>query len=285
VTALSTKAFNVRLDDGSEQRIKVELGDHGAFPVEYSSGRAPTGPGDIALSAINAKELGKRVGDGLALTVDGRERELTVCGIYSDVTNGGKTAKADFPHEPEGAMWSVLNVRLAEGYDPSDAIRRYASSYPFAKVSDLERYIDKTFGPTIDGIGKAALVSLIMALGVSALVTLLFMRLLLARDRYSISVLKAIGFANRDIAAQYLTRVMFVLVIGIALGTLLADTAGEALAGAVIAAFGASSFRFESDPLLTYVAYPLAMAAAVALAASVRAAGAGRVMISEGIKE
>ena len=43
-TVLSTSSFLVRLDDGSEERIKVELGDHSAFPVQYSSGRVPSSP-------------------------------------------------------------------------------------------------------------------------------------------------------------------------------------------------------------------------------------------------
>ena len=93
---LTTKTFKAKKSDGSEERIKIELGDHSVFPVKYSGGRAPATEDEIALSAINADELSKKVGDTITLLMEGKEKNLTVCGIYSDITNGGKTAKAVF---------------------------------------------------------------------------------------------------------------------------------------------------------------------------------------------
>ena len=93
---LTTKMFRVRMDDGTEERIKVELGDHLVFPLTYSEGGAPSAENEIALSVTNANEMGKKVGDVISVIIAGQEQNLTVCGIYSDITNGGKTAKAVF---------------------------------------------------------------------------------------------------------------------------------------------------------------------------------------------
>jgi len=263
----------------------VELGDHAAFPVAYARGRAPASPDDIALSLIQARELGKDVGDELVLESGAEPRTLRVCGVYSDVTNGGKTAKAAFSDGSGGAMWAVVNASLAPGADPALTGGRYAAAFPGLKVSDLSSHVRRTFGQTMDAVGRAATVSVIVALGLSALVTLLFMRLLVAKDRYAIAVLKAIGFSDRDLAIQYLTRALLVSLLGAALGALSAGTAGQALTGVVMEAFGAAAFEFVIDPWRSYLAIPLALVATVSAAALVRAPLAGRVSIPETIKE
>ena len=68
---LTTKTFKVKMEDGSEEQIKVELGDHSVFPIKYSEGRAPAAEDEIALSVMNANEMGKKVGDVITLMIDG----------------------------------------------------------------------------------------------------------------------------------------------------------------------------------------------------------------------
>ncbi|MFO7633137.1 MAG: ABC transporter permease [Caldilinea sp.] len=282
---LTTKTFSAHMDDGSEERIKIELGDHSVFPLTYAEGHAPTTADEIALSALNAKELGKRVGDSLVLLVGGQERRFTVSGLYSDVTNGGKTAKAVFTDPAADIMWSVIGVELAEPARIDAKIAEYAGRFEFAKVSDIDEFIAQTYGATINAIGKAAYAAIGAALTLTVLITLLFMRMLVAKDRYAIAVLKAFGFTNADIKAQYVARAVFVLIVGVVLGTFLANTLGETLAGAVIASFGAASFTFSINPFFAYLFSPLLMAGAVLMSTVVGTLDAGKIKISENIRE
>ena len=71
---MTTKTFKVKTTDGTEENIKVELGDHSMFPIQYSEGVAPTRDNEIALSTINAEEMGKKVGDVLPLIIEGKEK-------------------------------------------------------------------------------------------------------------------------------------------------------------------------------------------------------------------
>ena len=282
---LTTKTFSARMEDGSEQRIKVELGDHSVFPLTYSTGRAPIAANEIALSAMHASEMGKKVGDVLPLLIAGEEKALTVSGIYSDVTNGGKTAKAAFSDSTAEIMWSVIGAELVDPALLEAKIADYAGRFEFAKVSDIDEFIAQTYGSTISGIGKAAIAGAGVALTIALLITLLFMRMLVAKDRYAIAVMKAFGFTNADIRAQYVARAAFVLVMGISLGTLLANTVGEALAGAVIATFGATSFAFVVNPLFAYLLSPLLLTAVTLVATIAGTLDAGQIKISENIKE
>jgi putative ABC transport system permease protein len=282
---LTTQTFRVKLADGSDERLKVELGDHSIFPLTYAEGRAPAAENEIALSVLNANELGKTVGDAITLVIDGHERTLTVCGTYSDVTNGGKTAKAIFSDPSADTMWSVITAELADPALLDEKIAEYADRFAFAKVSDIDEYIRQTYGGTIRAIGLASYAAIGVALALTVLITLLFMRMLVAKDRYAIAVMKAFGFTNADIRAQYVTRSIFVLLIGVLLGTLLANTLGETLAGAVIASFGAASFKFIVNPVFAYLLSPLLMAGAVLASTYFGTLDAGQIKISENIKE
>lgn len=271
---LTTKVF--KTPDG--ELIKAELGDHLVFPVVYSEGKAPAGQNDIALSSINAEELSKQVGDTIILYTGGGEKNLTVCGIYSDITNGGKTAKAVFTDDTADTMWSILCVELVNPALAADKSAEYADRFPFAKIAGTYEYISQTFGQTIRSVKMASYAAIAISLIITLLVTVLFMKMLIAKDRNSIAVMKAVGFTNQDISVQYAVRSIFVLMIGILLGTLLANTLGETLAGMAIHAFGASSFEFTINPVSAYLLCPVMMAGTVLIGVILGTSHAGQVI-------
>lgn len=282
---LTTKTFKVKSKDGSEENIKIELGDHSAFPIQYSEGRAPVGNDEIALSAINASEMSKKVGDVITLVMEGQEKDLMVSGIYSDITNGGKTAKAVFTDHSADIIWSIVSVGISDKSLVETKVSEYTDSFDFAKVSDIDEFVSQTLGSTISSVEMASYAAVAIALIITILVTLLFMKMLVAKDRHSIAVMKSFGFTNSDIKMQYISRSIFVLIVGIVVGTLLANTLGEMLAGLMISSFGASTFNFTVNPLSAYLLSPLLMGCAVLIATIIGTSNAGKIKISEHIKE
>ncbi|MGX9134646.1 ABC transporter permease [Rummeliibacillus sp. JY-2-4R] len=282
---MTTKTFKLKTSKGSEENIKVELGDHSVFPIKYSEGRAPTHDDEIALSAINASGMNKMVGDVISLLIEGKEKNLTVTGIYSDVTNGGKTAKAVFTDDSANIMWTIVCVAISDKSLIDQKVSEYSSKFDFAKTSNIDEFVSQTLGSTISSVENATYISVVVALIITFLVTQLFMNMLVSKDEYSIAVMKAFGFTTSDITAQYISRAVFVLIIGIILGTLLANTLGEILAGALISSFGASSFTFTVNPLMGYLLSPLLMICTVLIATIIGTSGAGQIKITENIKE
>ncbi|MDK8183555.1 FtsX-like permease family protein [Paenibacillus sp. UMB4589-SE434] len=282
---LTTKAFKAKTENGSEENIKVELGDHSIFPIAYSGGRAPSEENEIALSALNANELSKKVGDIITLVIEGKENNLKISGIYSDITNGGKTAKAVFTDNSADIMWSIICAELSDKSLVKERTSEYAGRFVFAKISDIDEFVTQTFDSIINSVREASSAAIAVALIITVLVTLLFMKMLVTKDRYSIVVMKAFGFTNSDIKAQYVSRSVFVLIVGIILGTLLANTLGEILAGTVISSFGASTFKFAINPLSAYLFSPLMMICSVLIATMIGTSGAGQIKIPENIKE
>lgn len=47
-----------------------------------------------------------------ALLVEDTSRQLTVSGIYQDLTNGGRTAKAMLPWRAENVQWYLVYLDL-----------------------------------------------------------------------------------------------------------------------------------------------------------------------------
>ncbi|MGG3279971.1 ABC transporter permease [Paenibacillus solani] len=281
---LTTKSFKVKTGDGSVENIKIELGDHLIFPIAYAKGKAPA-EDEIALSAMNADEMGKQVGDAITVVINGKEKALTVSGIYSDITNGGKTAKAVFTDDTADIMWSIVSAELSDKALVHEKVSAYAERFDYAKISDVDEFVSQTFGSTISSVKKAAKAAVIVALIIMVLVTLLFMKMLVAKDRHAIAVMKAFGFTNSDMKMQYISRSVLVLIVGIIAGTILANTAGEMLAGAAISSFGASMFRFEIDPLSAYLYSPMMMIGSVLIATVIGVSSVGQINISENMKE
>lgn len=282
---MTTKIFKVKMADGTEENIKVELGDHSTFPIQYSEGVVPARDDEISLSSINAEEMGKKVGDDLTLIIDGVEKDFTVSGVYSDVTNGGKTSKAIFSDNSTNVVWTIVSVDFSDKSVVDQKVLEYSDQFHFAKVSDIDEFVSQTLGSTINSVKTASYAAMVVALVIIVLVTLLFMKLLVAKDRSSIAILKAFGFTNGDIKKQYVTRSVFVLIVGIIIGTILANTLGEVLASLIISSFGASTFNFDVNPLSAYLISPLLMICAVIIATIIGTSSAGQIKISENIKE
>ena len=284
-TVLNCLMFDIKTADGATQRLRVELGDHSAFPITYSAGRAPQTESEIAISALNADDLGKKLGDEIVLYDGGAKKTMTVCGIYSDITNGGKTAKAVFETDRADILWGSIPLIFNNNADTTAKLSQYREMFAFAKISGIDEHMGQMFGSTIAAVGIASRVSVAAAVLLTMLVTLLFMKMLVTRDRYRIAVLKSIGFTSREIRAQYITRSVVVLLLGVAAGTALSNTLGELAGVALISSFGASKFDFVIDPLFAYLFSPLLIAACVYTATILGITDIRRLKVSEFIKE
>lgn len=248
---LQTQMCRAVLPDGSYSSLQVEQGNHTTFPVTYAQGEAPKEKNEIALSYLCADELEVSVGDTLLLSIGENSQEYTVCGVYSDITNGGKTAKAAYLHDDGPIIWSVFYVSLRENVRKEEWISKYtkllSDSDISAKVVNVQEYVADTYGQTIQEIRMAAMVAALAAVLVMFVVVILFTRLLVAKDRYDISLRKAIGFISKDIKKLYLLGYLPVLIGSILGGILFGNLLGEKLAGMLIKTLGAAGFHFLTD--------------------------------------
>lgn len=279
-----TKNFDVKAAGTTENVLSVELGNHQKFPVDYLKGRAPKKRNELALSTINAEEYNKKIGDSLVLIRNGKEQRFTVCGIYANVFNGGKTAKAVFEDEEAASIWTDIYIKLKDSEQTEKKMNHYKKDLPFVKMNNAREYRDQTFGSTIQSILLIALGSSLVALLITGLITSLFMKLLLVKDKKEIATLKALGFTNQRINHQYLSRSLTVLLIGLVTGTFLAMSVGKGMSGLIAVVLGGVSVQLKGS-LLIYLGCPLLMLAVTIIATKVVTAQAGKIDIAENLKD
>ncbi len=249
--------------------LAVETGSHGIFPVEYLEGRLPERQGEIALSVMNARELGLSVGDSIGMAEHGVIKSYRVCGIYSDITNGGKTAKAYDAGGDGPVMWSVLYVSLkdfAEKTEENPAGRqagyfvkksagdfgekeKWMEKYRAmgADVTYIADYVQDTYGQTLGQLRLAQRAAALISTFVTGAVVWLFIRLLVEKDRYAISLHKALGFTGADMKRSYFVKGMLPVIGGMTAGIFIGNPLGERICGAVMKSFGAEGFRFAAS--------------------------------------
>ncbi len=265
-SALVTSQFTLVKENGETENINIETGDLSVFPLDYLHGTTPENENEIALSVLNSKEMEKDVNDTLVLRDRGMDKKMRVCGIYQDVTNGGRTAKALLAADPQKVLWYTVSLDLVPGIDMAEKVSGYSDAFHPARVTNIDGYLEQTLGNTIQQLGMVTMVAVLVGLLVSVLITSLFLKMIIARDAGTIAIMKSLGFSLRHIRMQYLTRSLVLLGIGIVLGTVFANTLGQDIVSLLWSFMGASHIRFVIDPLQAYLVYPLLLVVSVSAA-------------------
>lgn len=278
---LVTARYTMIGEYGIPEKINIETGDFSLFPLVYLNGKAPQKNNQIALSYLNSKELGKSVGSDIVLLIEGNEKKMSVCGIYQDVTNGGRTAKSVLKYAPEDVLWYTISLNLKPNAIISDKVSEYSKLFYPSRITDLKGYLNQTLGNTIEQIRNVTIVAVVISIIVSILIVLLFFKMLIAKDSAQIAIMKSIGFSLRDIRTQYLMKALLLLGIGIIGGIIFSNTIGQSIISALWSFMGASQIKFVTNPVLAYLFVPLALMLSVWVATIISIRDIQNISISE----
>lgn len=258
-----TAAFQAQNPQGEWDYLNVEMGDYTLFPLKYLQGTAPHSPGQIALSHASASGdvLGKQVGDTIILKTGDAQQTLTISGIYQDITDGGKTAKAHVSllRDDLPILWYVINIDLANDVSIQKKREAYQAAYPAAQVNDQAHFTGQTLGTLIGQMRSLVYFAAAMALSIASLITALFLRQLLSRDKARIAIMRSLGLTRKAVKWQYMAGVMLVLSTGILLGALVSEWLGGLLASLALSGMGAPSIRLVSIAWQTWGLVPAVM--------------------------
>lgn len=278
------RLLDYKNEDGEFEKLWVDFGEHRNFPIQYVDGREPRNEGELALSKLKADEMKKSGGDALTLVVDGKERAVRITGIYSDLTNGGKSAKAIFPIEAPASRL-LIPVELKPGASAVSFVEHYRSRYPFAKCSDTESYLAQIFGNTIRLIRSITWIAISASLLLIFCIVSLFVRMIFKKDLGENALLKALGFTNRQIRNQYFIKISVLLAVGLGLGILLSLSFGETLASWLLSLIGVHGIRFLIDPVFTYFMIPVLLLTSAGIGVRFGCAGLEQNEIAQALKE
>ncbi|MDF1567335.1 MAG: hypothetical protein P1P77_04895, partial [Spirochaetaceae bacterium] len=175
--------------------------------------------------------------------------------------------KVSFSALGGNVLWYTLSLDLVSTDLLETKKKEYAEVFDPARVTDLEGYLHQTLGHTILRLEQVTYAAVALGLCIAMLITSLFLRMLISKDSGRIAVMRSLGFSLSALRLQYTVMVLVLLGLGIITGTLVVNTLGQRLIGAVVSLMGAARIHFVVDPLLSYVLLPILLATSVASAA------------------
>ncbi|MBU7006060.1 ABC transporter permease [Phosphitispora fastidiosa] len=242
--------------DGEREYIRVENGDESVFPLEYLEGSAPDDSKEMALSYLSALESGKEVGDSMTVIYQGEELLFTVCGIYQDITYGGKTAKAAIDFDGDDVEVYIIYLDVSDGVTVQEKTDELRSMLTDSKITPVSEFVSQTLGGITDTMSLVEGAAIMISLLLNILITVMILQLITAREHSAIAIKKAIGFSNRDIRIQFGIRILMIQLVAIVAGTVIANFLGEAVFGLMLSFMGASKITMLIEPVTAYLLYP-----------------------------
>jgi putative ABC transport system permease protein len=235
------------------------------------------------VSAAFAQARGLTPGSRVGAMVNGKQRTLVISGIAlsPEFIFAGMMGMPDM--RGFGVFWVDREV-LAAAYDMAGAFNRVAVKLApgadekaaiAALTRSLARYGAREAHGREDQGSHAMLDNEIkeqrvlgtvlpaIFLGVAAFLLNVVVSRLVATQREQIAALKALGYANRGIAAHYLKLVLAIVTVGLGLGVLLGDWLGTMLTGLYAEFFRFPSFEHRIAPWLFFVSAGITVATAV----------------------
>lgn len=194
---------------------------------EYTEGTPPQQANEIAITKISAAKLNVGIGDTVTIkTMDG-DQEYIISAYYQNMLNFGDGLLLHVDAEVNYAQafgCSSLFVRFPDDPDTEEIARRMdviQELYPHCELETLEEFVAEMLMVT-DAMDAMKYLVAVLTIVLTALVTVLMERSFIAKEQGEIALMKAIGTRNGKIYAHHTLRFVFVGLIAVILGVLLA---------------------------------------------------------------
>ena len=175
----------------------------------------------VIVGSILAKKLGKRAGDSMTITINGRAFQTTVGAVNANFANGGmaliiKRSTAQRFFEVTGFDWYAVSV----GPDQIDAAEKSLESvkeqfgFEIRRGSEMRQGVEQAISGVTAGIWCVVFISFITG-GFGIATTLAMNMLEQARD---FSLLRIVGASRGQLMVTVLVQAWLLGVIGVAFG-------------------------------------------------------------------
>lgn len=241
--------------------VHVDTGLSAGEGIVYLSGTNPYAENHIALSYLLADELGKKTGDRVNIISDNQTYCMEVCGIYQDVTSGGKTAKAIYDFESEPSEKYTYQLELTDEMFTekfSDSLKaQLGSGY---SIKSMDSFLQQTLGGVTVRFSRAVYLIIIIGMIITIFIVLLYMELRLARTMHALAEKIIMGIPTKAICMQELYPMLLLGGTGIILGVILTEVFGEKIVSALFSllGLGITSISF-SDVTISCILVPVSL--------------------------
>ncbi|MGN1138591.1 MAG: hypothetical protein ACI4RM_04020, partial [Ruminococcus sp.] len=251
-------------DDGEIVGIHIDSGEDAGNGFKYLQGESPKTKTEIAFSCLIADDLEKSKGDRVIIIINGERQEFTVCGIYQDVTSGGKTAKTvcSFPEEQAEKYTYYINIsRSGDSERLIDSLRaKLTGGY---SIENMEEFVGQTLGGVSSQVKQSAYAVFLIGIALTILIVTLFMKLRIARQGGALAAKKVMGIPFTAICGQELYPVLIAGGFGALAGAVFAELFGDNMISLLFEMLGVGLKRLEfaEVPFLQHLVIPVLLLA------------------------
>lgn len=203
---------------------------------------------EVVITDIVADDMDLQIGDTVKVTLEGKNAEYIISGIYQCANELGST----FGMSQDGyAALDQKTDQFYKNYVLADHSVKESLCQDLTTRYDGQITVEEYSWSGIDGIVGAtrALFAIMYAISMvfSMIVVYMTGSKILFQEQHNLSIYKALGFCSRALRFSFAIRFALISVIGALLGTVLSITLTDPAASQIFRLFGISSFHSSLD--------------------------------------
>ena len=222
--------FNLPVSFGEkESNIYIYQGVGSTMDMyEYTYGTAPQNTDEIAITRIAADMIGANIGDTVTIkTVDG-DKEYIITAFFQGMNNQGVGLRLhndeyiNFVQAINGINTQIKFTDNPDKKEIEELMEEIQRIYP--EYENIETCASVTANALVvtDTLATVKNIMVILTVVIAILVTVLMERSFIAKEQGEIALMKAIGTRNRTIYVYHMLRFLFVGIIAVIGGMILA---------------------------------------------------------------
>lgn len=253
----------------------------------YNEGTAPQYANEVALGMQFAETLGASVGDSVRLTVCGAEEEYIVTAVFDSFCNLGMCGRF---HKSADLPDSGINGTMAYQIDFDDHPDQKTVTERIGKIKDIfdtENVFDgagyvRDCTKAADAVAGAKNLTLIVALVIIVMMSVLLERSFISREKPEIALMKAVGFRNSSVILIHVLRFVMIAAVSLLIAIPISGPVTKLIMDPLFSIMGVlKGLQYAHNSFETFVLIPAVIFAAVTAGAFFTALYTGSVRASD----
>ena len=241
---------------------------------EYTAGTAPQNTDEIAITRIAADMLKAKIGDTVTIkTIDG-DKEYIISAYFQGMNMQGigiRLHSDEYINYVQAQGTIGTQIMFTDNPDDKEIENRIEEIQRiFPNYENIETCADKTAEMlgVVDTLDAVKSLMTILTIILAALITVLMERSFIAKEQGKIALMKAIGTRNGTIYSYHALRFLFVGIIAVVFGMILARPLTALCFNPIFRMMGLEvGVKYGINPMEMFLTFPMIIFATTTISA------------------
>lgn len=212
---------------------------------------------EIVVSKIFSQDTGKKLGDTITISMNGKNKDFIIVGMIQTVYNLGRVCEITEDGAKElydsSINYDHLGVYLKDGYDNTEMIEKIEDSIGTKNITinNNERNIEDSLKSYQSAIFALFMVFVLISLIVIILILTFIVNARITNESKNMGISKALGFTSRELIKQLVISCIPMMLIGSVIGGILGKSLVNKILGMMLSSMGIFNCNLNID--LTFI--------------------------------